>query len=209
MAQRPLASEDNAARGSREGGCADPPPLPPSLSPSLSPKRLVARVGLAQPLPCVGQSRSPRRPPRCVTPPAGPADPAGACPSVPVSLCPRVPALLSLCCVCSAAARPAGPLSPSTGGASSPQALTKGRRSAEAANRCYHCSRVLIDFNYTHIRFLVLLSRCRRLYRTVDNVYPLDLFYWFVCLDLFVWFFFFRDRLEWGEGETFLYSVGK
>lgn len=66
--------------------------------------------------------------------------------------------------------------------------LTTGRRSAKAANRCYHCSRLLIDFNYTHIRFLVLLSRCRRLYRTVDNVYPLDIFYWvlFVCLD---WFF--------------------
>lgn len=59
-----------------------------------------------------------------------------------------------------------------------PETLIKGRRSAEAANRCYHCSRVLIDFNYTHIRFLVLLSRCRRLCRTVDNVYPLDLFYW-------------------------------
>lgn len=76
----------------------------------------------------------------------------------------------------------------------SSETLIKGRRSAKAANRCYHCSRVLIDFNYTHIRFLVLLSRCRRLCRTVDNVYPLDLFYWF-----FVWFYFFLG-IDW-NGE--------
>lgn len=33
---------------------------------------------------------------------------------------------------------------------------------------------------------------------TVDNVYPLGLFYWFVCVLCLV--LFLRDRLEWGEG---------
>lgn len=166
------------------------PPSPPRLSPSLP-----------SPSPChqrgsrhVLDSHNPSPLCRSVPLPQAPTQPGPG--PFPVSLhCSR-------CAVCAVLLPdPPGHCHPSTGRATSPQALIKGRRSAEAANRCYHCSRVLIDFNYTRIRFLVLLSRCRRLYRTVDNVYPLDLFYWLVCLLFFL--VFFRDRLEWGEGENF------
>lgn len=177
MAQRPLASEDNTARGSQEGGCADPLPLPPSLPASLCHHPVtkeahgVCWTRTTLPL-CVGQSCSPQV---CDTP--TPPCRAWPCPRVPLSPCARAAlAVLCVLCCCQIPAQGEPPL---------PQALIKGRRSAEAANRCYRCSRVLIDFNYTHIRFLVLLSRCRRLYRTLDNVYPLDLFYWFVCLGFF------------------------
>lgn len=164
--------------------------LPPSLPPSPSHHPVTkeargarwTRTTLSL---CVGRSRSPRRPPRCVTPPPSRADPAQGL--GPLSPCPCA-ALAVLCVLCCCQTCWAT-VTPAQGELPLPRALIKGRRSAEAANRCYHCSRVLIDFNYTHIRFLVLLSRCRRLCRTVDNVYPLDLFYWFVCLGLFVFFF--------------------
>lgn len=152
---------------------------------------------------CVAQPRCPQAPAQVCDTPTQPCRPPGGL--GPLSPCPHA-ALAVLCVLCCCQTRRAT-VTPAQGEPALPQALIKGRRSAEAANRCCHCSRVLIDFNYTHIRFLVLLSRCRRLYRTVDNVYPLDLFYWFLCLGLFGFFL----GIDWnGEREeTFLYSVGK
>lgn len=128
MAQRPLASEDNTARGSQEGGCADPLPLPPSLPPSPSHHPVTkeargacwTRTTLSL---CVGQSRSPQALAQVCDTPTQPCRPrAGPRPPVPISL------RCSRCAVCAVLLPDLpGRRHPSTGRAASPPGTHKGQ----------------------------------------------------------------------------------